>query len=1076
MAAVSTLRLAGPPVGLAVVLYAVIASLRGRLSTKAAFPFVATLLEMWSRMPEEIRRYIEGALFVSLPVGIVGAIGGGLYSLFRVVVDRARFFLHKHCQATIVITNQDKHYDSIVDYIGSKCRVDTGRILASTTPRTRPSFQEMLAYWLGGKTKTPTLYYQPDIQGFADSFFWEDQEGKKHQIWIKREVERPQIRSNESRQKDPETLSLMVWWTTDSTILKEFLNTALKTMLRDDSGSTVDIYVKHQWIAMWTKAICREKRDRDTVILDEGQADFVVDDMRHFFSEKTAEWYRNAGIPYRRGYLLYGPPGCGKTSFAQVLAGELGLDVCLMNLSNGDMNDDELAELLRSAPAKSMLLLEDVDAIFVERTAGADKKGRGGGVSFSGLLNALDGAAAQEGCVIMLTTNHKDRLDEALIRPGRCDVHVKVEKASKTQAKRMFWRFFAKESVIKSCSDGVITCLAPHRLSSGNSLLIKQVAPAGGELMADGQMLENNSSFYVYVLDGMRIALYSSEDQALAGGPEGMVQAVGGKGVKLQEVLESGIRFSNRIPERQVSMAKLQGYLMKQKLLSEQDLKKKKEADDIVGQAASLGISEDVYLSDQVHKMASESSVMMVHELLDVRVEAEETQMEIYDHLRRVGLHQFAPAFEYYGVQTKKDVTSDLASQMESWLPELKMNTKHTSRLKKLLNGDEKLEEDYALADLSILRDRFMAVFRDVPVESKSEPLLPLPEPLELTRAKSAPVNVPDAPTRQKLLRATSGIQEDKGLKLLHMAHDFQEHLEDNGKTNVSMWQLEMHFQRYAGDPQGALENCTELRKLGKDRKPEKFVPMSMFAFLRRLGLEEFGFNFEDAGFKLWGDCVSLDKDKLKEHGQMRNDDAAVCHAVLSNNTSRPDILRKFHTPEFADLILLFRQRFPQASSPAAVQFARKITDELGVTDFSFHQVETYLQSSTTPAAALKDTATGLPTLEAAEAARKKPEPPKPPEPPTDWIYTWLKEKKMERYADNFMGQELKDRDEILDAPLDHKALQDMGINKLGDRCKILNAIEDEKYAADQENLNQGNTTTKKKAPSKDVKKGDQAE
>merc|ERR1719160_896823 len=120
-----------------------------------------------------------------------------------------------------------------------------------------------------------------------------------------------------------------------------------------------------------------------------------------------------------------------------------------------------------------MLLLEDVDAIFVDRAAAADKNRRGGGVSFSGLLNALDGAAAQEGCVIMLTTNHKERLDEALIRPGRCDVHVKVDKASKEQSKRMFWRFFAKEAIVKSCADGILTCAGPHRLTTGDCVAYK---------------------------------------------------------------------------------------------------------------------------------------------------------------------------------------------------------------------------------------------------------------------------------------------------------------------------------------------------------------------------------------------------------------------------------------------------------------------------------------------------------------------------------------------------------------------------------------------------------------------------
>jgi len=177
-----------------------------------------------------------------------------------------------------------------------------------------------------------------------------------------------------------------------------------------------------------------------------------------------------------------------------------------MNLSNSDMNDDDLAELLRAAPARSMLLLEDVDAIFVERAAVGEKKNRGG-ISFSGLLNALDGAAAQEGCVIVLTTNHKDRLDEALIRPGRCDVHVNIEKASKDQSKRMFWRFFAKEPEIKACVNGVITTVEPHRLATGDRVMCKA---SDSHLIVNGKPVEKLSTFFVRHLGSDRLSLFTS--------------------------------------------------------------------------------------------------------------------------------------------------------------------------------------------------------------------------------------------------------------------------------------------------------------------------------------------------------------------------------------------------------------------------------------------------------------------------------------------------------------------------------------------------------------------------------------
>jgi chaperone BCS1 len=93
----------------------------------------------------------------------------------------------------------------------------------------------------------------------------------------------------------------------------------------------------------------------------------IINDINRFLS--SAEWYINKGVPYRRGYLLYGPPGTGKTSFVQAIAAKLNLNICYLNLSGGNMDDDGLNGLLNSAPMRSIILLEDIDAIFVERTS-----------------------------------------------------------------------------------------------------------------------------------------------------------------------------------------------------------------------------------------------------------------------------------------------------------------------------------------------------------------------------------------------------------------------------------------------------------------------------------------------------------------------------------------------------------------------------------------------------------------------------------------------------------------------------------------------------------------------------------
>lgn len=186
----------------------------------------------------------------------------------------------------------------------------------------------------------------------------------------------------------------------------------------------------------------RSKRLLGSVILDKGIAESVVEDVRDFMA--SGEWYHRRGIPYRRGYLLYGPPGSGKTSFIQALAGELDYNICILNISENTLTDDRLNHLMNHIPNRSILLLEDVDAAFNKREQSTEQ-GYTSGVTFSGLLNALDGVASAEECITFMTTNHPERLDPALMRPGRVDYKVLIGNATEYQVKRMFLRFYENE-------------------------------------------------------------------------------------------------------------------------------------------------------------------------------------------------------------------------------------------------------------------------------------------------------------------------------------------------------------------------------------------------------------------------------------------------------------------------------------------------------------------------------------------------------------------------------------------------------------------------------------------------------
>ena len=95
-------------------------------------------------------------------------------------------------------------------------------------------------------------------------------------------------------------------------------------------------------------------------MLPGSQAETVVKDCKKFL--RRERWYFDRGIPYRRGYLLEGRPGCGKSSLIMALAGELRMPVYVLSLSRAGMCDATLEYLMSVVPKRAIVALEDIDA------------------------------------------------------------------------------------------------------------------------------------------------------------------------------------------------------------------------------------------------------------------------------------------------------------------------------------------------------------------------------------------------------------------------------------------------------------------------------------------------------------------------------------------------------------------------------------------------------------------------------------------------------------------------------------------------------------------------------------------
>ncbi|KAK9129808.1 hypothetical protein Sjap_010295 [Stephania japonica] len=175
----------------------------------------------------------------------------------------------------------------------------------------------------------------------------------------------------------------------------------------------------------WRSTDMNHSSTFDSVAMDPGLKRELLEDLNRFV--RMQEFYRRVGKPWKRGYLLHGPPGTGKSSLLRAIANYLKFDIYELNLAT-IKSDSELRKHLLATKNKSILAFEDIDCSseLHDRKNGKRIQAKDNQVTLSGLLSILDGLWPTFGDerIIIFTTNHKDWLEPALLRPGRMDMHV----------------------------------------------------------------------------------------------------------------------------------------------------------------------------------------------------------------------------------------------------------------------------------------------------------------------------------------------------------------------------------------------------------------------------------------------------------------------------------------------------------------------------------------------------------------------------------------------------------------------------------------------------------------------------
>lgn len=177
---------------------------------------------------------------------------------------------------------------------------------------------------------------------------------------------------------------------------------------------------------------------------------------------KSEQKYLIKGIPYKKGFLLYGNPGCGKSSVVYAISNYTKMDI--YKISSNDITDSNYRNVFSNIPTNSIILMEDIDTIesFHSRNnTENDKDTKSNTFNLESMLNVLDGYSYLHKCIVIFTTNHIEKIDKALIRHGRIDHVCEFKEADDYQIENIMKYYDCKIDINKpiTTADLIQKCL-----------------------------------------------------------------------------------------------------------------------------------------------------------------------------------------------------------------------------------------------------------------------------------------------------------------------------------------------------------------------------------------------------------------------------------------------------------------------------------------------------------------------------------------------------------------------------------------------------------------------------------------